>query len=775
MSIKEKLEGEQFLVSDSEEVAVKAAVADHISHTGDGAKSEWFEIPKQLGRGLWSLKVPVCLLALITFAPKLIVLWVLFVVAKPIALWTRDHLPSPIAERFKSRFGSSLIREIDEGSNQALPFVLFAIYMCCAPFALAWMLVHWARGFVSNEKTVAATTGGEQLVFKQNKRVAKEESENNFYHSKAFGITFLAFFILGIPAWFSYQVYERTGMSQVLETTRATVAPLLDAPMGPPNIKRPRIGYISAPINDEDVTLIAGYNGYWPSLTSGYRSKLNGAAPPPSPPLKRSSVVFLHFYLMSVAIALSILFFRTWFTFPLNFLSDEHDVLVTADGVRRRGFNGWFLSVLTFNRFAIGGGPDALRWDEIKSLRKLEEGFTKLYPLPETAFKKESLTYKCLNKIAALIDGFSCRSNASKYLVFSSTVSGSDFRRNIPVNLNELSREQRAKLFYAVKKWAPHVVINEAAEEQLLGSCVLRDNRYTKLWFDMLTTKIRRKPKNVLEQGDVLRGGEYVIESFISSGGQASAYCARKANGELCVLKEFILSTSADSGALIDSARDFESEVSLLCQLQHPGIVKLEDYFFEDGRVYIALDYIRGQSLRKRVQEHGALDEAEVIKIGIAMCEVLEYLHSCNPPIVHRDVTPENILLDESGGVKLIDFSLAVKQDGKRTTDSCAKQCFTPPEQFREEACVQSDIYALGATMYYLLTGSVPKPITQSSPRDKAPHVSDGLDDIIRRATELDFNRRYESAYWMRLELAALAANTHSPAVIDLRQAARVE
>jgi tRNA A-37 threonylcarbamoyl transferase component Bud32 len=491
--------------------------------------------------------------------------------------------------------------------------------------------------------------------------------------------------------------------------------------------------------------VVIGYNGYWPWIRSFSSEPTN------------ASVFFVHFYLVSVASALCMLFFRAWFAFPLNFVSNEHDIEFTESGIKRKSLKSWFFTVLTMNRWATGGGPDSLKWSEVKELRRMEEGFTKLCPLPDTAFKKESLTYKLLNKGAAFMDGLTTRMNSGNYLIFSTKEGSSDFGRNIRINLNDLSRAQRAKLFYAVKKWAPHVVVQKTAEEQLLGSTVLRDNRYTQLWFDMLTSRTERRTDHLLTPGAGLKNGEYSIAERISSGGQATAYLAKRGSGNTCVLKEFILAASTSFGAVLESAREFESEVSMLSQLNHPGIVRLEDFFCEIGRVYVVLEHISGQSLRQKVKQEGALAEAEVVRIAASVCEVLEYLHSQTPPIVHRDITPENILIQPDGTIKVIDFSLAVKQDGRRTTDSCAKQCFTPPEQFREEVSPQSDIYALGATMYFLLTGLTPKPISVSSPKMKSPEISDEVNAIVERATQLDLSQRYENAHWLKLELLGKA------------------
>lgn len=700
---------------------------------------------------IWSFRTPLIVLATIALVPKMVLVWIVLILAKPAASWLYRHAPTDFQERLATMIPDKIkqspyIRDIDEGTDQGLPFILFWLYLFLAPFALVWMMCHWIKSWLP-EKPVQSN-GESTIAFKQNERRDALDPENNFYHSRAFGIVLLLFFLSGLPAVFTYGVYERSGMAQVVgslpDLTVHTLSPspglnpFSPTPASPNGTSSPTelTGW-----ETDSGTVVYSYTANWPTVEK-FGIKLT-----------RSSVFWVHFYLASVACALCILFFRAWFSFPLNFLADEHTVELTEYGVKRRGLKNWFLNVLTINRFAVGGGPDSLTWQEVKSLRRSEEGFTKLYPLPESAFKKESFTYKFLNKIAAFLDGICSRLNVGNYLIFSSATTGSDFARNIRINLNDLTREQRAKLFYAVKTWAPHVVINKAAEEELLGSTVLRDNRYTQLWFDMLTSRAKSRRKDILASGEQLHQGLYTVDERLSSGGQATTYLATKQSGEKCVLKEFVLCTSTESGAMVESAREFEAEVSLLSEIHHPGIVSLQDYFFEAGRVYVVLEYIPGRSLRQIIQEQGPMSEEKVASVAASLCDVLEYLHNCTPPIVHRDVTPENILVQEDGTVKLIDFSLAVKQDGRQTTDSCAKQCFTPPEQFREEVCTQSDIYALGATMYFLLTGRTPKPISRSSPKAKNPKISESMNKIVEHATELEVEKRYESVHWLKLDV----------------------
>lgn len=722
-----------------------AVAAQATENTGESVAASSAPSAKRKSK-FWLLReiaAPGIVLASLALAPKTVILWIFVIIAKPVCTFIFNRLPAQTRQALRSRMpaalrNSALVRDFEEGADQGLPFILFFLYLAFTPFALIWMAVDWVQGLLPASRRRESIEDG--FVFSQNKHAHTSAAETNFYHSRAFGIVLFLLFASGIPALFTFSLYERLGMDRAMQVEPAT-APRERLYSGSYRAARPSAEWNLRPPSGADATVVAGYTASWPTVTK-FRQGLN-----------KNFVFFVDFYLMSVAWCASVLFFRAWFSFPLNFLSDEHEIEFTAGGIKRRAFKGWFKDLITLNRWATGGHPDNLCWDEVQSLRQFQEGFARLYPLPETAFSKESLAYKILNKVAAFIDGVTTKTNSGNYLVFSTAEKGSDFGRHIKLNLKDLSREQRARLFYSVKQWAPHVVIDRSVEGQLLGSTVLNDNRYTQLWFDILTTKSRPKRQNVLQDGETLKSDEYRIAERITSGGQATTYLATRANDEKCVLKEFVLSTSSDAGALLDSAREFEAEVSLLSQLDHSGIVKLQDFFFEDGRLYVAMDYIEGKSLKQLVLENGPFAEDEVRRIAAEICNVLEYLHGSTPPIVHRDITPENILLQPDGAVKVIDFSLAVRLDGRRTTNSCAKQCFTPPEQFREEACAQSDIYALGATMYFLLTGKTPKPISKSSPNLVAPEISDQMNSIVERATELELARRYDSVQWMKLDL----------------------
>jgi serine/threonine-protein kinase len=135
------------------------------------------------------------------------------------------------------------------------------------------------------------------------------------------------------------------------------------------------------------------------------------------------------------------------------------------------------------------------------------------------------------------------------------------------------------------------------------------------------------------------------------------------------------------------------------------------------------------------------------------MCLVLEYLHTLEPAIIHRDFTPENLLLRSTGSLALIDFNVAEQLESKETKTMVGKHCYVSPEQFRGKATTQSDIYACGCTLYWLLTGQDPEPISMSQPKSERPELSDELNAVVACATAVDVSKRFASAAAMKAEL----------------------
>jgi serine/threonine protein kinase len=328
---------------------------------------------------------------------------------------------------------------------------------------------------------------------------------------------------------------------------------------------------------------------------------------------------------------------------------------------------------------------------------------------------------------------------------------------------------------------------------------------YTELWLSALSAAPKIDELTPHSVGLRLQNRVYEIESQLASGGQGVAYLARKlkanvavkdaeaaASGEKTssektsgekisapeaveqagektdecslpqeiaageyeqvVLKETVLPIYVDNRARAKALARFERDAKLLASLEHPLIVKLEDFFVENNRAYLALEYIHGKTLKEKVDSEGPLEEEEVRRLALMMTDILDYLHNRTPQVVHRDFTPDNLMLTSEGQIKLIDFDVALEQSSFSQTNATivGKQAYIPLEQFRGKPSSQSDIYALGATLYYLLTGEEPSALQSSRPKELRPEVSETLDDIIAKATAVDPGDRVQSAAALR-------------------------
>ncbi len=169
----------------------------------------------------------------------------------------------------------------------------------------------------------------------------------------------------------------------------------------------------------------------------------------------------------------------------------------------------------------------------------------------------------------------------------------------------------------------------------------------------------------------------------------------------------------------------------------HAQVVKLEGFFVEDHRAYLVLEHIDGESLRQLVQREGPLTEKQIRELAKQMCSILTYLHGLSPPLVHRDFTPDNLILHKDGTLKLIDFNVAQQVEYATTGTVVGKQAYLPPEQFRGQAEPASDLYAMGATLYFLAAGKDPTPISVARPIKEGLKLSKRLDNLISTLTQL--------------------------------------
>lgn len=281
----------------------------------------------------------------------------------------------------------------------------------------------------------------------------------------------------------------------------------------------------------------------------------------------------------------------------------------------------------------------------------------------------------------------------------------------------------------------------------------------------------------VLSPGTVLRG-RYRITGLIGQGGMGAVYVADdlRLEGRKTAIKEVRaeLMGPADEVLREQARTQFYREASILARLDHPNLPKVSDYFSQNGCDYLVMDFVPGHDLLQIVEEARAggrfLDEDQVLRWVGQLVEALRYLHSQQPPIVHRDIKPSNIKLTPEGRIKLVDFGLVkvmVSDDARTLTvlQGRGTVAYTPIEQYGGDTGhtdVRSDIYALGATLYHLLTGRPPADAKQRfltpdaliPPRQLNPSISPHVERAILWAMEMHPENRPATVdeFWEALQ-----------------------
>jgi serine/threonine protein kinase len=234
----------------------------------------------------------------------------------------------------------------------------------------------------------------------------------------------------------------------------------------------------------------------------------------------------------------------------------------------------------------------------------------------------------------------------------------------------------------------------------------------------------------------------------------------------LVAVKEMI-NTAPDAAVRQTIIQNFEREANLLATLNHPSIPRIFDYFSQEDRSYLVLEFIHGKDLEAIINDtSGFLDEDQVLTWAIQLCDVLSFLHQHKPdPIIFRDMKPSNIMIDTDGEVKLVDFGIArTFQVGQRGT-MIGTEGYSPPEQYRGEASPSADLYALGATIHHALTRRDPRleppfSFAERPVRRINSHVSPELDSVITTALAYTPAERFTDAQAMKDALMGVARKT---------------
>jgi len=256
----------------------------------------------------------------------------------------------------------------------------------------------------------------------------------------------------------------------------------------------------------------------------------------------------------------------------------------------------------------------------------------------------------------------------------------------------------------------------------------------------------------IVEQEEFIR--DFQLLRTLGKGGMGTTYLAldqkkdTQQKRKLIVIKEM----NADM-ALIDKARElFEREARILRELHHPGIPRFYDFFVDSGKKYLAMELIHGENLEHRIHYKGPVTPQLAVEWMIQVCEILSYLHSLNPPLVHRDIKPANLLVRKvDNHVFLIDFG-AVKEIGTPLGTRIGAEGYSAPEQNLGKPCPQSDLYAIGPTIIFLITGLAPLKFQAGINSDsnfdltKIPSMTYELSKVINKVSQIKVRDRYQTA-----------------------------
>lgn len=278
---------------------------------------------------------------------------------------------------------------------------------------------------------------------------------------------------------------------------------------------------------------------------------------------------------------------------------------------------------------------------------------------------------------------------------------------------------------------------------------------------------------STLKADDILHT-RYRILGVLGSGGMGTVYQARDLNFQevkkLVAVKE-MLSGAADPSLKATMIKTFRREANILATLNHPAIPKIFDFFDENDRAYLVMEYINGSDLELLMQKTKELPNDKIVEWAIDLCDVLDYLHNQRPDsIVFRDMKPSNVMVDSLGRVRLIDFGIAKALASMGATGvvrhtMIGTEGYSAPEQYKGDVSPRSDIYSLGATLHHLLTRKDPRldaPFTfhERPIANYNAKVPPKLIAIVEKALAYNPSERYATCSDMKAELDRLRGRT---------------
>lgn len=244
----------------------------------------------------------------------------------------------------------------------------------------------------------------------------------------------------------------------------------------------------------------------------------------------------------------------------------------------------------------------------------------------------------------------------------------------------------------------------------------------------------------------ILIDDRYEILKEIDRGGMSIIYLAADNRlNKSVVLKDIRKDNKINNEVLLECLK---AEADLLTLLDHPNLPKIYDIIEGIDHIYVVMDYIEGESLKKKLDREKKFKDTEVINWAIQLADVLDYLHTRKPkPIIYRDMKPHNIMLTPEGKIKLIDFGISITEDNSNVKNFGTSTYAAPEQVLSKRADQRTDIYSLGVTLYQLLSGEKLKDNRNLPPlRSINPSISEGTDYIIGKCIKEDPNLRYQSS-----------------------------
>lgn len=270
----------------------------------------------------------------------------------------------------------------------------------------------------------------------------------------------------------------------------------------------------------------------------------------------------------------------------------------------------------------------------------------------------------------------------------------------------------------------------------------------------------------------------YIVDHVLStSGGTGIVYWGIDRRTHYAVAIKELYEANAHHQFVVDA---FRQEANSYAYLNHPNITRLVDFVVWQGRCYIVMEYLEGETLDQMINRRtGLLPEEKVVPMFRSILNTIDFIHHAHTPIypngaLHLDIKPSNVMVMTNGNIKIMDMGISAKlNDTNPNRHIVGTPAFMPPEQFtRGELGMYTDIFALGVTLYYMLTAHLP--FTGNSrraiwdnilvqnflpPQVYYPYMNNGWENIIRKATEPNPNLRYQNC--REFERAITQLNIH--------------